>query len=153
VGLSVALHLHHIDEVNMTTELDKLFGTSKDLEAGRGVEIEYPGGVKFLIHRAGGSNKKFQSVFEAKFKPHRRQHEMGVLAENIAEKIMLEAYSEAIVVGWEGVELEKGKPLEFTPENCVKVLSKYPDLFLDLQKQANDISVFKQEEEETDTKN
>lgn len=135
----------------MTSPYD-LFQSDKELEAGKGVVLEYPG-FEILIHRAGGANKKFEKIFTEKFKPHRRKHEQGLLDSETAEQIMIEAYAEGVVIGWKNVKGPDGKDIPFSVQNCVKLFTDLPELFKDVQDQANSFTTFRKIEEETDVKN
>lgn len=135
----------------MTSPYD-LYETDKNLEAGEGVELEYPG-FSITVHRAGGSNKKYQQVMAAKLKPHRSKHERGLMDEELSNKLIVEAYAEAVIIGWKGVKGKDGKKLPFTKENCVKLFMDLPDLFTDVYEQANNVSTFKAEVEAVEAKN
>lgn len=135
----------------MTSPYD-LFDTDDNLETGAGVALDYPG-FSITIHRAGGANKKFSRVLTEKFKPHRRKHESGVLEEDIANRILAEAFAETVIIGWKDVKGRDGKPLSFTKTNCIKLLIDLPELFKDIQEQASNFATFKQEVEEIEEKN
>lgn len=130
----------------------QLFETNQNLESGAGVKIEYPG-FSIVIHRAGGSNKKFTQVLSTKMKPYRHKFERGLLDDETANKIMIEAYAEAVVVGWEGVRDKNNELLPFTKENVVQLFNALPEFFQDVVKQAQQISNFKEENEKVDEKN
>jgi len=130
----------------------ELFGTDKDLENGSGVSIDYPG-FSITLHRAGGSNKQFGKVFVNKLKPHRQKHARGVLEEGVAHTILVETYAETVIIGWEGVKDAKNKTIAFSVENCIKLLTDLPELFEDIQVQANNFATFKAEVEEIEEKN
>jgi len=129
-----------------------LFGTNKNLEAGEGVTLNYPG-FSITIHRAGGSNKAYGQALNKKMKPHRQRFERGLLDDETSEQILLEAFVEGVVVGWSGNIGPGGKKAAYSVENCIKVFQDLPDLFEDVKKQANDASVFREEAEKADEKN
>lgn len=129
-----------------------IFGTNKDLEAGKGVTIDYPG-FSITIHRAGGSNKKYATALAAKIKPHRQRFDRGLLDDETSNKILLEAFVEGVVVGWSGNIGPGGKKAEFSHENCVKLFTDLPDLYEDVRTQANDAATFREEQEEIEEKN
>lgn len=116
----------------------KLFSTDHDLER-NGFSLEY-GEAKFIIARAGGANKKFQSCIERKLRPYRSAINSGTMDTKTAEKLLAESYAEAIILAWDGVTDEDGDELEFTKENVVKVLLDLPDLFADIQEQSQKVA-------------
>ncbi len=129
-----------------------VYETDENLESGQGVEAEYPFGT-FIINRAGGMNKKFSRVFNAKLKPHRRKYEQGVLEDDIQERILAETYAETVILGWKDVHDRNGKKLTFNVKNCVKLLLDLPDFFAELQNQANSFATFKADQENIEEKN
>lgn len=141
-----------------------MFQTNKSTEQD-GVLVTY-GDTRFRVARAGGSNQRFRKLLQAKMKPYRHQLDNETMDERVSEQLMREAFAEAVVLGWETrVEADDGTErwepwldspdgqLEFSPANCVKVLTDLPDLFRDLQKLANNVSLFRKAEEEEDAKN
>ena len=129
------------------------FTTDKNLESGAGVDLDYGDCGVITIHRAGGSNKKFGTVFAAKLRPYERQMNMGTLDDGVAERLLAEAYAEAVIVGWRGVKGESGKNLSFNKDNVVKLLLDLPELFRDIQEQAQKTSNFRKAEVEDEAKN
>jgi len=55
----------------------------------------------------------------------------------------VEAYAEAVILGWDGVAGPDGAPLPFTRENAVKLMLDLPDLFRDVQEQATKAALFR----------
>lgn len=129
-----------------------LFATNQDLEAGKGVILDYPG-FSISIHRAGGANKKYAQALVNKMRPHRHKVQNGTMDEEVAQKLLIEVFAETVVTGWENVKGKDGKEIPYTKENCVKLLTDLPELFKDIQDQATSIAIFKSEIEETDIKN
>ena len=129
-----------------------MFGTDKDLESGAGVTIDL-GGVKFTIHRAGGSNRKYAQVLSAKVAPYRRQMQANTLDEAVSTKLMAEVYADTIIIGWEGVLDDKGKKVPYTRENVINALIEYPELFQFIQEEAGRVANFRREELEAEEKN
>jgi hypothetical protein len=130
----------------------QLYATNKKLEAEKGIVLDYPG-FSITIARAGGSNKKFNKTMLELVRPYRRQQEQGLLDEELANELLIKAYAEAVILGWEGIDDENGEPLEYSKEACIKLLSDLPELFNDIQKQAQDYSNFKVIQEEIERKN
>lgn len=138
----------------------KQFKTDSDLETG-GVEIDY-GEFAVRIARAGGANKNYQKVMESKTKPVRRAIETGSLPKERMEAIVMEVFSEAVVLQWlagpegdrkPGIEMEDGTIVASTPENILKVFKALPDLFWDLHEQANQLAIFRRVAVEEESKN
>lgn len=128
-----------------------VFRTDKSLEK-EGIVLDY-GDFKIKIARAGGANAAFQKALAAKVRPYKRQLDAGTIPDDVAEKLFLDVYAESVVLGWEGVTDENGKPLPYSKENAVKLFSDLPDLFRDVQNQAASISNFRAEVTEDTIKN
>ena len=120
----------------------ELFTTDKDLER-KGFALQY-GETTFIIARAGGANKKFQSLIERKLRPYRTAINAGTMDEDVAERLLAEAYADSVILAWENVcEPEPDcTPIDFTKENVVRVLLALPDLFRDIQEQSQKVSNF-----------
>lgn len=127
--------------------------TDKDLESGAGIVLDYGDLGQITIHRAGGSNKKFANVFAAKLRPYERQMNMGTLSDDLAEQLLAATYAETVIVGWKGVKGEDGKDMPFNKKNCVNLLIKVPELFRDIQEQANKAANFRREQVEEEKGN
>lgn len=123
----------------------KTFKTDENIESQQGITLDYGAAGKFKIHRAGGANQKFKNYAQAQFKPYTRQIQQGTLDEKVATEINADIFARTVVVGWEGVTGPDDKPLEFNYENCKQLLIDLPDLFADIQKAAQDASLFRKE--------
>lgn len=128
------------------------FETDANLETGKGVTLDY-GDFTITIHRAGNSNRAYQKALVDKIKPYARMMQAGNLDAEKSNRLMAEVYADTIVKGWSGVTDKKGKELEFTRENVVKVLTDLPDFFQKLQNEAEDVANFRKAEIEADAKN
>lgn len=128
-----------------------VFRTDKALEK-EGIVLDY-GDFKIKVARAGGSNTAFQKALTAKVRPYKRQLDAGTIPDDVAERLFLDVYAESVVLGWEGVTDENGKPLPYSKENAVKLFTDLPDLFRDVQNQAAAISNFRAEVTEDTIKN
>jgi len=131
------------------SSLYQTFKTDKNLETA-GVDLSYGENSKgeemlITIARAGGSNKAFQKAMAAKTRPLRRQIETNTASEDVLNKIVVEVYAETVVLGWKGIEDEKGNDLPFSKENVIKLFTDLPDLFTDVRGQAQEISIFRAE--------
>jgi hypothetical protein len=130
----------------------EMFKTNANAEVERGIDLDY-GDFKIRIVRAGGANKKFSQLLTAKMRPYRRQIDNDTLDPAVADRLMAEVYADTIILGWDGVCGEDGKPLSFSKENVVKILTDLPDMFRDIQSQAMLAANFKIEERKEDAKN
>jgi len=157
----------------MSGFLFKTFEMDADLER-EGISINY-GSVKFQIARAGGRNKAFKDIFQAKAKKHRTQLDNETMSDDMADRIMAESYAEAVILGWwtrkeddngdpildakgeekwvDTVENEAGKKVKFSKEECVKLLLALPDLFMSLQSYAQKSANYRKDLEEEDEGN
>ena len=128
-----------------------------------GIIIDY-GDFRVKIARAGGNNKRFSKVFQSLMKPHRRQIDTDTLHEDVATKVMAEAYAKTVILDMDykneagdyetGILIEEDKPsIEFNVENTTKLLIDYPEFFRDIQSQATQVSLFRDAELDEDVKN
>jgi hypothetical protein len=140
------------------------FATDQTLET-KGIVIDY-GDDRIRIARAGGGNKAFVRLLEAKTKPLRRAIAVGALDNDRSLVIMREIYADTIILGWEvnvgtmtipewksgirpsdaGVEAkDDNELLPVNKENILKVFNNLPDLFIDIQQQASAGALFRAE--------
>lgn len=129
-----------------------MFQTDPKAEASEGIVLDY-GSFRIRVARAGGANAAFKRLMSDKLRPYRKQLDLGTIDEDLAQKILVEVYSESVILGWEGVTDEKGQALPFTRTNVAKLLTDLPDLFRDIQEQAASLSNFKAEQLEEEAKN
>lgn len=125
--------------------------------AEEGITIDY-GDFQFLITRAGPTNKKLEKATEEALRPHRRAIANDVFDEELERQLIFTLWAKHVILGWSsplGKNLipYEGKPLEFTTENCVKLFIELPDLFVDLKRQAMNLSLFVADSAETDAGN
>ena len=140
------------------------FTTSQEAETS-GVTIDY-GEFRVKLARAGGANKKFGRVLEAKTKPFRRAIQTETMDDARGREILYEVYAETIVLSWEtkvdgkfqsGIEPPPGsddtKLLPTNPKNIVATFKLLPDLFDDFKEQANRVALYREQILEEDAKN
>lgn len=137
--------------------LYKSFKTDANLEKS-GIELEYGENSKgqpilIRIARAGGANSAYNKRLEVLTKPYRRQIQTETIDNKVLEKIVAQAFAETVVLGWEGVEDEADNELAFSVDNVVKLFNDLPDLYKDIQEQAQKTALFRQEILEADSKN
>lgn len=142
----------------------KQFTTSAEQETA-GVTIDY-GEFRVRLARAGGANRKFAKVLEAKTKPFRRAIQTETMDETRGTEILHEVYAETIVLSWEtkvddvfkvGIEphpdVEDRKLLPVNVKNIVATFKLLPDLFDDFKEQANRVALYREEILEDDSGN
>ncbi len=139
------------------TSLYNQFKTDPELEK-NGLWLEYgPNSKKqeqrIRIARAGGANSQFQKRMEALTKPYRRQIQTEIIGNDVVQRLMRQAYAETVVLGWENIEGPDGADMPFTVENCVQLFTDLPDLFTDVQEQAQKAVLFRAEVREADSGN
>jgi len=98
------------------------------------------------------SSKKYTEELDRILKPHRRSLRRGTLNESIIETAMIRAMSKHILLDWEGLTI-KGQPIEYTPGNCHKVLTEFPEFRDQVTEIATSFDLFKAEEEAEAEKN
>lgn len=141
------------------------FETNTSLEKS-GIELDYgpnnrlPADSKgnhpvtiIRISRAGGSNDAYLKRMEAKAKPHRRAIQHETIDKETLAKIIREVYAETVVLGWSNVTDRDGKVLEYSIENAMTLFKDLPDLFLDIQEQAQNAALFRVNVRDDDAKN
>ncbi len=129
----------------------EMFATDSALEK-NGIALDYGEAGTIVIARAGGSNTKFQTRFQALMRPYRMQMQNGTMDDDVANRLMAEAFAETVVLGWSGVKGSDGEELEFTQDNVKKLLTDLPELFADIRTQATSFTNFVVESREEDAK-
>lgn len=114
------------------------FETSEDLER-EGIEVSYGDSI-FKLARAGGANKRFIARLQQLQKPFKREIDLEIFDEEKGQKLIAQAFAETVVLGWQSVRDRDGNIMEFTIENCVKILIDLPPLFTDLRNMASDFT-------------
>jgi hypothetical protein len=141
--------------------------TDKALET-KGVEINY-GSFRVTLARAGGSNKKYERLLDARAKPHERARKTGTMDNDVAIEILREVYADSIVLHWEtknakgeweiGIEAKSkkaGDPIKlvpFTRDNVVQAMIDLPELFMWFKEDAEKLALYLIQYQEADTGN
>lgn len=125
--------------------------------------LDYDTAGKILIKYGGSANRSFMNAYSAAFQKYSRREALqrnGELSEKAEEglrndknKTLAELYADHIIIGWEGVTDEKGKPLEFNRENVIKVLLDLEPLFADIMEQSMVEANFAEQERKQAEKN
>lgn len=129
----------------------KMFKTDGGLES-EGIFLDY-GSFRVRIARAGGQNKRYMKALEAATRPYRRAIDTGMLSPERSMEIMRQVFAQTVVLGWEikvgdqwqaGIEAEDGSIMPFNVDNVKATLEALPDLFADIQEQANRTALFRE---------
>lgn len=109
--------------------------------------------ISFQLARAGGANAKFSKAMEIKTRPYRRQITEDTMDITLANKLLIEAFAETVVLGWEGITDSDGKEIEFSVKAAVQLFTDLPDLFNELREAAAKQSNFRASEVQDDVGN
>lgn len=109
--------------------------------------------ISFVVAREGGGNIAYNNLAEQVFKPHRRAIQHGKIDPVFLETLLAKLYAKTVIKSWEGVEDENNELLDFTEENCIKVLTDLPVLFDAIKEFARDYTQFLLEGVKEDAKN
>lgn len=134
----------------------KLSKFATDLNnAKTGVTVDVGDGLKVTIAQAGAANESYQKVLRQLMKPYERQVKNGSLADSVFEDILNKAYAEAILLGWDGLEDDKGNQIVYSKDKAYEILSDkeyvvFKQLITDL---ANEQSLFAKEQKDATKSN
>lgn len=117
------------------TSIHELFATNEKTET-EGFVHQITDEIVFTLARAGGSNTRFVKVMEQKTRPYRRQIQDDTMDTALANKLLIEAFAETVVLGWKGITTPDGQEVKFTPENAITLFNQLPDLFNELRESA-----------------
>ncbi len=145
--------------------LREQFGTNLSKET-EGVEVKYgknDDGTEptFIISRMGKSNKGYMKALERALRPHKRAIDLKTMDNEVAGKILEDVFVAHVLKGWSNVMLnditgkteDKGKQAPYSREMATALFEVLPDLFDELNSQANDASNFRDAQLEDDAKN
>lgn len=130
------------------------FKTDTDLETD-GIWLDY-GDFRVKIARSGGANKKFARMLEARTRPYQRAIKAGTLDNDVSNRIMRDLFIACVILDW-NVKTEDGwvkgiapldDPAKIVPPSAqalAEVLEGLPDLFADIQEQAQSAANFRSE--------
>ena len=111
----------------------------------KGIVLDYTE-FRITIARAGGNNKRYDKVLEAKSRPYLRAIQTETMDNDRADGLLKEVYADCVILNWETLQedgkykkgLENpadGKHLPFKPENVLVVLNapELKDLWIDIR--------------------
>jgi hypothetical protein len=144
----------------------KVFKTDAKIET-EGLWLDY-GGFEIRIKRAGGANARYKKLLKKRVKPYRRQIDNETISEDTADRLWAGIYADSVIDGWRTKVVDKdgklleykdgfipgedGELMQYSRENCIKLLLDLPDLFTDIKEQAQVVSNFRAEALEEDEK-
>lgn len=155
----------------MSNNMFTQFETDKNLEK-NGIVLDY-GDFRVTIARAGGANRKYNRTLEFVSKPYRRAIDNKTIAVEKAEEIMMQVATQSLVLLWEvrevkeakkegeedkvtwksGIHARDGGVIDFTRDNVMLTFQQLPDLFHDINGQAETAANFRKAGLEDDAKN
>ena len=140
-------------------DIYKMFGTDENKEQ-EGIVLNYSDIFWLRISRAGGSNEHYKKVLTEKLRPYRRAIQTEAITDEMSAKLLREAAAEGLVLAWGSKKFGDGKmpaktgeAMDFTVENVVRFFTDLPDIFQDVQEQAQKVSLFRTTEVEADAGN
>src|SRR5262245_23946374 len=100
--------------------------------------------MQFILRSATASNRGYR--YALALAASRRRNELNgdtARAFDVHESILIEAFADAVILGWSGVDGADGKPLEFTRANCVQLMEDCPAIWDKVREAALDVERFK----------
>jgi hypothetical protein len=126
------------------------------------IKLDYVS-FQIFVKFGGATNRSFIDAFNLKMRPFERRAKLAaegrldVLARELLDKqrqiAMAELYADHVIIGWENIKDEKGKKMEFSRENVIKLLTDLDALFADIIEQAANEANFAEEERVAEEKN
>ena len=124
-------------------DIRKAFGA--DPSETEGYEFHLDGEAYVTLARAGGANVKFEKAMQRGLAPYKRAMAAGTLDEDTAVRVHQEAYADAVILGWRGIELD-GESLPFTRENALRLFREFPEFWKTIRDEADKRTNFRHEE-------
>jgi hypothetical protein len=118
------------------------FATDLDLEED-GVWIDIGDGGSLLVARLG--NPKYREYLRKASKGLRSSIRNKSISEELSDEILLKAMSETILLDWKGIDDDNGKPIKYTKETCLKLLTDLRDFRLLVTEIASEQQSFRRE--------
>src|SRR6185436_7183230 len=119
------------------------FQTSKSAEE-EGIWVDVDGnGTKVKVARI--NNARYKKYFQKITKPYKRQIRNGTLAEELAEKLLVDALANTILLDWKGFTKE-GADFPYSVDNARSFLQESADFRDFVSDAANEMENFRGEE-------
>lgn len=118
-----------------------------------GIWVAWELGIRFRIARM--NNPSYDAAVREALRPHRDRIRRGVMDEREIERLSLQAVATHILTGWENVDDDDGKPIEYSPEKSAEIIGdpRYRDVYdfvIDCSRRA---ALYRVHEMETDLGN
>lgn len=111
-----------------------------------GVDINFGKGRVITIRRSSAKNREYKAAMSRVFKPHQKIGGMLTIDDESAEKLLVQVYSETVVVGWKGFIDDKGAQIPFSRSNCIELLTDAPEVFEHIKNESARFSNFAKED-------
>ena len=131
-------------------KLSKRYGTSAHKEA-EGVWVDLGDGIRVKVARA--NNPTHLRATERLIKPFRRQIQNNSLPIDKTTELTIKAMSLGILKDWEGIENDKGKPVPYSEDMAVELLTEYKDFREEVSEISQSMEMYRNEEIEEEQKN
>jgi hypothetical protein len=119
------------------------YGIDRDAER-HGVEVPVDDMV-FIVRSASAANRGYRYALAVAANKRRGGLDADpTRAFDTHEDILIDAFADAVIVGWRNVDGPDGQPLEFNRENCIRVMYQCPDIWDAIRGAALDNEKFKQ---------
>lgn len=129
----------------------RTFQTDKSLET-EGVWQDVGDGGELLIARLG--NKKYQDAVRKRMKPYKQAIKQDRLPDEVADKIVVTALADHILLDWRGIkDGPDGPVVEYTRETAIAWLTDMPDFRELVLALANDMESYRTADIEDDAGN
>ena len=123
----------------------KEFKTDRQLEED-GVWVPVDGqGARIKVARM--NNPRYKKHFQRITKPYRRQIRSGTLSEELAEKLLVDALAQTILLDWEGFT-KGGKKFSYSLDNAKTFLTESTDFRELVTDAASEMETFRAQEVE-----
>ena len=100
------------------------FKTDRTRET-QGVWVDIGDGARLLIARL--NNEHYKQVFLHVSRPYKAQVRTGTMQEDLAEDLLCQCYSKAILLNWEGLQDDGGNEIPYSEEKAYELLKALPD--------------------------
>ena len=136
----------------------KMFETDSQVEQ-EGIWLDYGDGKKIRVARAGGANERYRTALQRVFAQHKRKLQLDVLSIKQQNDLVLEVFADTVVLEWEGVTQDdllgngSDEPVGYSKGNAIALFTALPELYRDVQEQAQSAAAFKTHLDELTAKN